>query len=123
MDKTLIMALPWHLYVMAIIYILAGINHFRVPRLYVKMIPSALPAPKSLNMISGTAETLLGILLCIPAVSAFSAWGIIALLITIFPANVYMFTNEKAAMGLPKWVRLIRLPLQLVLIWWAYIYT
>lgn len=117
------MALPWHLYLMAVIYILAGLNHFRMPRLYIKMIPPSLPSPKVLNAISGIAELAFGILLCIPAVSAWSAWGIIALLIAIFPANVYMYTNEKAALGLPKWVRLIRLPLQLVLIAWAYMYT
>jgi uncharacterized membrane protein len=117
------MLLPWHLYLMAFLYILAGINHFRVPRIYVKMIPSALPSPKTLNTLSGAAEITLGILLCIPTVSSYAAWGIIALLVAIFPANVYMYTNEKAAMGLPKWVRLIRLPLQLLLIYWAYLYT
>ncbi|MFD2601163.1 DoxX family protein [Flavobacterium suzhouense] len=117
------MASPWHLYLMALLYILAGINHFRVPRIYIKMIPAFLPVPKILNLISGAAEVILGILLCIPAASAFAAWGIIALLIAIFPANVYMYTNEKAAMGLPKWVRLIRLPIQLVLIYWAFLYT
>lgn len=117
------MALPWHLYLMALLYILAGINHLRVPRIYMKMIPPSLPSPKSLNIISGAAEIILGILLCIPAVSAFAAWGIIALLIAIFPANLYMYTNEKAALGLPKWVRLIRLPIQLVLIYWAFLYT
>ena len=117
------MALPWHLYLMAVIYILAGLNHFRVPRLYAKMIPAAFPSPKVLNILSGAAEIILGILLCIPAVSAYAAWGIIALLIAIFPANVYMYTNDKAALGMPKWARLLRLPLQLALMYWAYIYT
>ena len=123
MNKTLLMALPWHLYLMALLYLLAGMNHFRVPRIYIKMIPSSLPSPKLLNALSGIAEITLGILLCIPTISSYAAWGIIALLIAIFPANVYMLTNEKAAMGLPKWLRLIRLPLQLVLIYWAYLYT
>jgi len=45
------------------------------------------------------------------------------LLIAVFPANLYMFQNDKAGLGLPKWVRFIRLPLQLVLIFWAYLYT
>lgn len=117
------MALPWHLYLMAFLYLLAGINHFRVPRIYIKMIPSSLPSPKLLNTLSGVAEIILGLLLCIPAVSSWAAWGIIVLLVAIFPANVYMYTNEKAAMGLPKWLRLVRLPLQLVLIYWAYLYT
>ena len=117
------MILPWHLYVMAVIYILAGLNHFRVPRLYIKMIPASLPSPKILNILSGAAEFILGTLLCIPLVSVYAAWGIIALLVAIFPANIYMYTDDKAALGLPKWARLIRLPLQLLLMYWAYIYT
>ncbi len=117
------MALPWHLYIMAALYILAGLNHFRVPKIYLRMMPPYLPAHRLLNYSSGAAEVLLGILLCIPATSHLAAWGIIALLIAVFPANVYMYTNEKAALGLPKWVRLVRLPLQAVLVWWAYLYT
>jgi len=117
------MHLPWHLYLMALIYFLAGLNHFRVPRLYARIIPPALPAPKVLNIISGLAEIALAIALCIPKVSSYAAWGIIALLVAIFPANVYMYTNPKAGMGLPKWILLMRLPLQLALIGWAYLYT
>lgn len=117
------MSLPWHLYLMALLYILAGINHFRNPRIYLKIIPNYFPNPKLLNLISGLAEILLGIGLCIPALSKFSAWGIVALLIAIFPANVYMLQNEKAALGLPKWIRLLRLPLQGLLIYWAFTYT
>jgi uncharacterized membrane protein len=117
------MALPWHLYLMAAIYILAGLNHFRVPRLYAKMIPPALPTPKLLNIVSGLAEIILGIALCIPALSHWAAWGIIALLIAIFPANVYMLANDRAGMGVPKWILLLRLPLQIALIAWAYLYT
>lgn len=117
------MSLPWHLYLMALLYIAAGINHFRNPRVYLKIIPSNYPNPKLLNQVSGLAEIVLGIGLCIPFASKFSAWGIIALLIAIFPANLYMLQNEKAALGLPKWVRLLRLPLQGILIYWAFMYT
>lgn len=117
------MQLPWHLYLMASLYLLAGLNHFRVPRMYTRMIPPAFPAPKALNIISGIAEIILGILLCIPETSAYAAWGIIALLIAIFPANVYMLMNKKAGMGVPKLILIMRLPLQLVLIWWAWLYT
>ena len=117
------MNLPWHLYVMAFIYFVAGINHFRNPRLYIKIIPPSFPNPKLLNIISGLAEILLGIGLCIPMISNYAAWGVIAVLIAVFPANIYMFTNQKASMGLPKWVLLLRIPLQLLLIFWAYQYT
>ena len=117
------MASPWHLYLMAALYVLAGLNHFRVPKIYIRMIPPSLPSPKTLNILSGLAELLLGIALCIPVVSSWAAWGIIALLIAIFPANIFMYTNDRAGMGLPKWLRLARLPLQLLLILWAYLYT
>ncbi|KGO93417.1 DoxX family protein [Flavobacterium subsaxonicum] len=117
------MTLPWHLYLMAAIYILAGLNHFRVPKIYTRMIPPSFPNPKALNILSGLAEFLLGIALCIPAVSTYAAWGIIVLLVAVFPANVFMYTNDRAGMGLPKWVRLVRLPLQILLILWAYLYT
>lgn len=117
------MALPWHLYLMAGIYILAGLNHFRVPHIYARMIPPSLPSPALLGKLSGAAEVILGILLCIPSCTQAAAFGIIILLISVFPANVYMYTNKEASLGLPKWLRLLRLPLQLVLIWWAWHYV
>jgi len=117
------MNLPWHLYLMAILYIVAGINHFRVPRLYLKIIPPYFPKPKTLNLICGGSEIVLGAALCIPMLTKFAAWGIIALLIAVFPANIYMYLDDNASLGIPSWLRLIRLPLQLGLIWWAYIYT
>lgn len=117
------MSLPWHLYLMASLYIIAGINHFRNPRIYLKIIPPYLPNPKLLNLLSGFAEIILAIGLCIPLLTKTSAWGIIFLLIAIFPANIYMLQNEKATLGLPKWIRLLRLPLQGILIYWAFIYT
>lgn len=108
---------------MAFIYILAGINHFRNPRLYLKIIPDYLPNPKLINSISGAVEIILGIVLCIPFFTKYAAWGIIALLIAIFPTHIFMIQNEKASMRLPKWVLYLRLPLQLILIYWAYQYT
>jgi len=117
------MELPWHLYLMAGIYILAGLNHFRNPKMYAKIIPDYLPAPKILNTVSGFAEIIAGILLCIPICSQFGAWGIIAILIAVFPANIYMATSPKASFRLPKWILWGRLPLQFALIFWAYLYT
>lgn len=117
------MALPWHLYLMAAFYIIAGLNHFRNPRLYLKIIPPFIPLPKTMNYLSGFFEVALGILLCLPAFSRFSAWGIIVLLIAIFPANIYMFTNDKARLGLPRWMVILRLPIQVLLIIWAYLYV
>jgi uncharacterized membrane protein len=117
------MILPWHLYLMAALYLLAGLNHFRNPRLYERIIPDYLPNPKLLNQLSGIAEIILAIGLIIPETSAIAAWGVIALLIAVYPTHFYMLQNEKAGMGLPKWLLILRIPLQLLLIFWAYLYT
>ncbi|MDR7370802.1 DoxX family protein [Flavobacterium aquidurense] len=117
------MNLPWHLYLMAILYIGAGINHFIKPGMYIRIIPPAFKNPKLINILSGAAEIILGILLLLPFTKKIAAWGIIALLIAIFPANLFMLQNKKASFGLPKWILFVRLPLQVVLIYWAYQYT
>ncbi|MCV2487175.1 DoxX family membrane protein [Flavobacterium sp. SH_e] len=116
------MILPWHLYLMASLYILAGINHFRKPGMYIKIIPPLFKNPELINILSGAAEIILGILLILPFSSNFAAWGIIMLLIAVFPANLYMYQNKKAGFGLPRWILFVRLPLQIVLIYWAYQY-
>lgn len=114
--------LPISLWIMAILYILAGINHFVMPRFYISIIPPFLPFPKLINWVSGIAEVVLGIGLLIPSYSTLSAWGIILLLIAVYPANIYHFMKgwRKKKM---IWVLLLRLPLQFVLIWWAYLYS
>jgi uncharacterized membrane protein len=84
---------PWHLYVMAVFYILAGINHFRKPDVYYKIIPPFLTNKKFINEISGLLEIMFGIYLCIPIFSNLAAISIIILLLLIFPANIYMLIN------------------------------
>lgn len=118
----MISPLPWHLYLMALLYVLAGLNHFRKPRMYVKIIPPNFPKPELLNKISGFVEIVLGILLCFPPFTKFAACGIIALLIAVFPANLYMYQNPKAGFGLPKYMLFLRLPLQALLMIWACLY-
>ncbi|MEO9869806.1 DoxX family protein [Ekhidna sp.] len=107
---------------MAILYIIAGVNHFVMPRFYKKIIPPFLPYPKLINWVSGIAEIVLGILLLIPSYTSLAAWGIILLLIVIYPANIYHFIKgwRKKKM---IWVLALRLPLQFLLIWWAYTFT
>lgn len=116
------MNLPWHQYIMGLVYVLAGINHFRTPRLYLKIIPPYFSNPKLLNQLSGLAEILLGVCVCISQLSSIASIGIIILLIAVFPANLYMYQNDKARLGMPKWLALLRLPIQLILIYWAYLY-
>ena len=106
---------------MAVLYIVAGVNHFISPQIYVKIIPPYLPAPEVLNYAAGAAEVMLGIGLLFPLTRPWAAWGIIALLIAVFPANLYMYQQHLSSF--PSWLLLARLPLQLVLIAWAWWYT
>ena len=107
------------LWSMAGLYILAGINHFAQPKFYLKIIPPFLPFPQMINWVSGLAEVALGILLLFPAYQSMAAWGIIALLIAVFPANIYHFMKGYRKKKMVT-VLAIRLPFQLVFIWWAY---
>lgn len=108
---------------MGVFYIAAGANHFRQPRLYLRIIPPSLPYKRAINSISGAAEVVLGVLLLIPATARQAAWGVIALLLAVFPANIYHYRAQGAGMRVPQWLLLLRLPLQFVLIAWAYWHT
>ena len=107
---------------MGIIYIIAGLNHFWHPGFYVKMLEGFLPYPVALVNISGVAEILCGLGLLIPNTRKAAAWGTIALLIAIIPANINMAMHP-ANFGFSPIGLYLRLPIQLLLIWLAYIYT
>lgn len=117
------------LYLMGPAYVIAGILHFVVPELYVQIVPPVFPAALALVYLSGLAEIAVGIGLLIPRTRQHAAWATVALLVAIFPANVYMATHGVVIEGLPgggdssDFVRWGRLPLQGVLILWALWYT
>ncbi len=108
---------------LALLFIGAGINHFRDPDFYVRMIENFLPWPLELVYISGVFEAQLGVLLLVPRYSRDAAWGLIALLIAVFPANIYMALEPDKFPRLPAWTLWLRLPLQGVLVAWAYWFT
>ena len=110
-------------YIFAAAFILAGINHFLNPQFYLKMMPPVLPAHLFLIYLSGVFEILFGILLLIPRFSRLAAWLIIALLIAVFPANIYMAMNPQLFPDISQTALYLRLPLQFVLIAWAFWFT
>ena len=111
------------LYVMSVLYIGAGINHFISTKLYLSIMPPWLPWHRALVYISGVLESMGGLLLLSRVTRRFAALLIIVLLIVIFSANVQMMLNYYHANNPQVWITIVRLPLQLVLIYWAYIYT
>ena len=107
------------LFAMASLYIFAGISHFRIPKFFLAITPPWVPAPEKVNIVVGIIEIILGIALLFSATRSFAAFGIIALLVTVFPANIYHFQKAKAK-NKNVTATLIRLPIQLLLIYWAY---
>lgn len=106
-----------------LLFVLAGVNHFARPDFYVKIMPPYLPAPDLLVAVSGVAEILLGVLLLIPRFTVPAAWGLIALLIAVFPANLHMALNADLYPEFPPAALWGRLPLQGVLIALVYWFT
>ena len=108
--------------VFAALFISSGIGHLASTETFVKIMPSYLPFHWTLVIVSGVFEVVLGILLLIPKTSRIAAWGLVALLIAVFPANLSMY-QHRDLFPVPALVLLLRLPLQAVLILWAYLYT
>ncbi|WP_310992424.1 DoxX family protein [Aequorivita marina] len=115
--------LPWHQYLMGVVFVLAGMNHFRKPKLYERIMPPYIPARSTMVSISGIVEMILGFMLMNKNSQETAAWGIIALMVLFIPIHIYMLQNEKAAMKLPKWALILRIPLQFAIMYWAYLYT
>ena len=111
------------LYAMSIFYVLNGVNHFRSTDLYLAIMPPYLPYHLELVYVSVVIEIVLGLLLLVIKARKWAAWGIILLLIAIFPANIYHLTSGGADLGTPVWALWVRLPFQLLFIGWAYWYT
>lgn len=109
------------LWLIAAIFVGAGVLHFVRPRPFVAIVPPFLPNALALVYLSGAAEILGGLGVLAPAFRVWAGWGLIALLVAVFPANIYM-ALAPAKFGIaPVWLWL-RLPLQFVLIawvWWA----
>lgn len=107
------------IYIMGTLYVLAGINHFLNPQVYVRMMPGFLPRHEALVWLSGIAEVVLGVGVMIPQTQRPAAWGLICMLVAVFPANVNMALHPEA-WGINAWVLYARLPLHLLFIYWAY---
>ncbi len=113
----------WHQYLLGILFVIAGANHFRSPKLYLKIIPNAFPSKKTINVWAGVLEIIFGSLLFFDVTKNLAANAIIALLVAFFATHFFMIQNKNASLGLPKWILYLRVLLQFGLIYWAFQYT
>lgn len=105
------------------VMIAAGINHFVNPDFYVKIVPRSLPAPEALVYISGVAEVLFALGTMHPRTRRAAGWALIATLVVVYPANVYMAFNPSRFASIPPWVLWARLPLQFLFVYWVWLAT
>ena len=106
-------------YALALLFVAAGIWHFVHPATYLAIMPPRLPQPWALVYLSGIFEILGGLGLLPARTRRLAGWGLLALLLAVFPANVYMALIHEQ-LGIPGWVAWGRLPLQLPLLWWVW---
>lgn len=110
-------------YLLGVLFIIAGANHFINTGFYVSIMPPYLPWHLELVYLSGVAEAGLGALLLFRRWAKLATWALIALMVAVFPANLHMAMNTELYPSLSVWGLWLRLPLQGVLIAWAYWYT
>jgi uncharacterized membrane protein len=112
----------WSRRLLGALFILAGLNHFVQPRFYLRMMPDYLPAHEELVVASGYAEIALGVLAFFPRLRGLTRWGLLALLVAVFPANLNMALHPERYPRISPALLWLRLPLQPALmawVWWA----
>ena len=106
--------------IMSLFYIMAGTNHFINPVWYVRIVPPFLPFKAAIVYISGILEIILGSLLIFPKTRFIAGWGLIILLLAVYPANIYVALTNGEAMDTTPMIAWGRLPFQFVFIGLAY---
>jgi uncharacterized membrane protein len=107
---------------LAAVFVIAGVLHFAFPGAYVRIMPPWLPQPRALVLLSGACQIAGGVGVLLPRTRRAAGWGLILLLLAVWPANLQMLLNARAS-GAPAAAQallLVRLPLQLLLIWWVW---
>lgn len=118
--KTFQVVMRW---LLAGLFVAAGVLHFARPQVFVSVMPPYLPWHLELVYLSGAIEIALGVLVLVPRTRRLAAWGLIALLIAVFPAHIHAAMNPELFPMFPPAVIWARMPFQGVLIAWAWWFT
>lgn len=111
----------WGRIICCLIFVVLGILHFTKTETYLKVMPPVIPFHLECVYISGVAEIIGGILILFSKTRRLAVYGLIALLIAVFPANIYMALRPDLFPKIPHWVLLLRLPFQPLLIYWVWL--
>ena len=106
------------IYIISLLYVIVGIKHFTNTGFFVTIVPPIINWKEEVVLVSGLIEVILGILLLFNQTRKLAAWGIILLLIAVFPANIYLYLSEIAreTLSISKSQALYRMPFQITLI-------
>lgn len=110
-------------FILILILLVAGIMHFIKPQPFLKIMPDYVPYHKLMVFASGIVEILGAFLLLFKQTQIFGAYLCIALFFAVFPANIEMAKDFYQSQNKYLWLAILRLPLQIILIWWAYQFT
>lgn len=105
---------------LAIFFVVAGMGHFLKPSSYLEIMPPWVPFPLAMVYVSGVLEILLGMLVLPLKTRRPAGWGLITLLIAVFPANIHMALHPEIFSRIPSWAAWARLPFQGVFIFWVW---
>ncbi|GMV99496.1 MAG: hypothetical protein AMXMBFR84_06350 [Candidatus Hydrogenedentota bacterium] len=110
-------------YLMAVLFVAAGANHFINPDFYIQIMPTYLPFPRALVLLSGLTEIAGGVMLCFRKTAVVGAWSIVAMLVVFFLVHIDMIIHADRYPSMPMWGLVLRLLLQFLLIAWACWFT
>jgi uncharacterized membrane protein len=106
---------------LAAFFLAAGVNHFVIPRAYEQIVPPWIKDRRKLVVqLSGAAEVAGGLGVLLPSTRRLSGCGLVALLAAVFPANLHMARTPERFRRIPQWALYARLPLQPLMMWWAW---
>lgn len=109
---------------LGVAFVAAGVNHFVMPRAYQRIVPPSMKdRARRLVAVSGVAEVAGGLGVLLPWTRRPAGIGLIALLAAVFPANLYMARAPEHFRKIPRWALYARLPLQPLMMWWAWTVT
>ena len=107
----------------SVFFIYFGIDHFINPEFYLSIMPPMFPLHLEAVYLSGLFEILVGVGVLIARTRSIAGWGLLVLLIAVYPANIYMALTPEAFPDIPLFVLYFRLALQFLFFYWAYSIT
>ena len=106
-------------YLVGLLFILAGVNHFINSDFYANIMPPFIPRHLTIVYVSGVFEVIGGISVLVPPLRRVAGWDLVALLIAVFPVHVHMITHHAEYPLIPYSILVARIPLQFILIAWV----